>query len=80
MQANLFQKAAESRWILEKHLLPQICSDEEQIEDIKVYFDIVIDKVKDNPIDAMEELWMVWQVKLGQKKSPQIYMCKCNNH
>lgn len=75
LQANLFQKATESRWILEKHLLPQICSDEEQIEDIKVYFDIVIDKVKDNPIDAMEEIMDGLAGQAGSKeKSSNIYV------
>lgn len=55
LKANLFQKAAESRWVLDKHLLPQICSDEENTKDIKVYLKIVIDKVKEDPIDAIQE-------------------------
>lgn len=53
LKANLFQKAAESRWVLAHHLLPQIC---ENTEDIKVFFEIVIDKVKEHPIDCMAEM------------------------
>lgn len=56
LKANLFQKAAESRWVLDKHLLPQICSDEENTEDIKVFFEIVIDKVKYDSVEAIDEI------------------------
>lgn len=56
LKANLFQKAAESRWVLDKHLLPQICSDEENIEGIKVFFEIVIDKVKYDSVEAIDEI------------------------
>ena len=56
LKANLFQKAAESRWVLDKHLLPQICSDKENSEDIKVFFEIVIDKVKYDSVETIDEI------------------------
>lgn len=52
LKANLFQKAAESRWVLDKHLLPQMGIDKDSI---KVFLKIVIDKVKEDPLEFMAE-------------------------
>lgn len=59
LKANLFQKAAESRWVLEYHLLPEIYKNTDKIADnfnFPVQYIIVTDKVKDNPVDAMEQM------------------------
>lgn len=55
LKANLLQKAVESRWILEHHLLPEVYKDGVYPE-FRTDYIIVTDKVHDNPIDAMEEI------------------------
>lgn len=55
LKANLFQKAAESRWVLECHLLPEAFKESEYTE-FRVHYIIVTDKVKENPVDAMEQI------------------------
>lgn len=55
LKANLFQKAAESRWVLEYHLLPEVLKESEHTE-FRVSYIIVTDKVKENPVDAMEQI------------------------
>lgn len=59
LKANLFQKAAESRWILEQHLLPEIYKGSIPPE-FRVYYVIVTDKIKENPVDAMEQIMDEW--------------------
>ena len=63
LKANLFQKAAESRWVLEYHLFPEVYKNNYKNVDkndgafnFPVQYIIVTDKVKDNPVDAMEQM------------------------
>lgn len=55
LKANLFQKTAESRWILEYHLLPEAYKDTMR-PDLQVFYIIVTDKVKEDPVDAMGQI------------------------
>ena len=55
LKSNLFQKAVESRWILDKHLLAEVYKDDDCPE-LSVCYVVVADKIKDNPLDAMEQI------------------------
>lgn len=55
LKSNLFQKASESRWILEYHFFPEFCKGCEY-DKFRVHYIIVIDKVKENPVDSMEQI------------------------
>ena len=59
LTSNLLKKAAESRWTLEYHLLPEVYKDNLYL-DFHVNYIIVIDKVKENPVDAMEQIMDEW--------------------
>ena len=54
-KSNLFQKASESRWILEYHFFLEVCKGCEY-DKFRVHYIIVIDKVKENPVDSMEQI------------------------
>lgn len=55
LKANLFQKTAESRWTLEYHLLPEAYKNTTH-PDLQIFYIIVTDKVKEDPIDAMGQI------------------------
>lgn len=59
LTSNLLKKAAESRWTLEYHLLPEVYKDNLYL-DFHVNYNIVMDKVKENPVDAMEQIMDEW--------------------